>query len=132
QLGQELELLKKRQSALEMRERKLRKLSGANSGSNIRRTLEEYCQGVADRIKTFNETERQRFLRLLVDNIVFEGNQVRIRAVIPINDTARASPFEARKVNQIGQVAEDIGRTSSNSRVLNPTFAQSRIEDTAI
>jgi hypothetical protein len=88
QLGQQLEQLKQRQSALEVRSAGLRKRAGAPDGMNLRRTLEEYCRAVAKRMQTFDTAERQRFLRLLIDNVIFEGERVRIRAVIPLGDAA--------------------------------------------
>jgi site-specific DNA recombinase len=130
QLGQELELLKKRQSALEVRERNLRRNTGAPSGNNLRQTLEEHCQRVAERITTFNEAERQRFLRLLIDDVIFEDAKVRIRAVIPLDDTTEAARLGARQVPQIGQAGGGVNTTKTYDRDLNPVFAPYRIADT--
>lgn len=111
QLGQELELLKQRQGVLETRERYLQKSTGTLSIDKLPRTLEEYCRAAAKRLQSFDVAERQRFLRLLIENVIFEGEQVRIRAVIPLNDTAQStwtdesmipeSDFVGRFVNKL-------------------------------
>lgn len=104
QLGSELEQLKKRQNALEVREGSLRKLvAGRNGGSDARRTIEDYCRNASERIKTFNESERQRFLRLLVDNVIFEGTQVRIRAVIPLDNSGKPITAEVEQTPESEQ-----------------------------
>jgi site-specific DNA recombinase len=132
QLGQELELLKKRQNALEVREGNLRRQTGVPGGNKLRRTMEGYCQRVAEQIKTFNEAERQRFLRLLVDNVIFEGAKVRIRGVIPLDDNKQATGLDERQVSQIGQAGTSLYTTKPYARNLNSVIAPYRIADTAI
>jgi site-specific DNA recombinase len=89
QLGQQLEQLKQRLSALEVRSAGLRRASQSLVGrGSLRRTVEEYCRDAAQRLQTFDDTERQRFLRLLIDNVIFEGDCVRVKALIPLGDSA--------------------------------------------
>jgi len=114
QLGKELERLKQRQSALEVREESLRKSNEAPGRNNAYRTLEEYCQAAAERLQTFDEAERQRFLRLLVESIIFEGERVRIRAVIPLNDTAQAVWTSASKMPK-SRLTGEIKNTTTNN-----------------
>lgn len=128
QLGQELELLKKRQSALEVREGNLRKHTEVSSGNNLRRTLEDYCRQAIGRIETFNEAERQRFLRLLIDNVVFEGTNVRIRAVIPLDDTVRVGPLGVRQMPKIGLAG---GSVNTTTKTYYHALNAARIEDIA-
>lgn len=91
QLGQELEQLKQRHGSLEVRAVNLQKTAETHGDNNIRRTLKEYCHAAAQRLRTFNATERQHFLRLLINNVILEGKQVRIRAVIPLKDIAQTN-----------------------------------------
>jgi site-specific DNA recombinase len=107
QLGHELEQLKRRQSALEIRFANLRKPTKV-LGSNLHRTLEEYCQIAAERLETFDATDRQHFLRLLINHIVFEGVQVRIRGVIPLNDAAQVGWASARQMPEMNSVEKSI------------------------
>lgn len=108
QLGQELERLKERQSVFEMRASNLGKLPVAQDRQQVRQTLEEYCQSAAERLKTFDDAERQRFLRLLVDNVIFEGRQIRIRAVIPLRDSMHERPASMERVLTEGPVTEGL------------------------
>jgi site-specific DNA recombinase len=119
QLGQQLEQLKQRRNALEVRAAGIRKSGSAADGMNLRRTLEDYCRNAALRMKTFDDAERQRFLRLLVDNVIFEGERVRIRAVIPLRDDAD----HQSSTRQTGEVADPGGNvittTDTHQRARN-------------
>jgi hypothetical protein len=113
QLGRELEQLKQRQSALEVRSASLLKPSESSGSNNLRRTLEEYCQKAAERLQTFDNGERQRFLRLLVDNVIFEGAQVRIRAVIPLNNSAQTERSGMRQIPEMSLARESVNATTN-------------------
>lgn len=148
QLGHELEQLKQRRGALEVREASLRNNANAKDSNSIRRTLEEYCQLAAERLQTFNEAERQRFLRLLVDVVIFEGKQIRIRAVIPLNDSETERWPTAGLITKVsrtvrdGNMATDAQNDSHNSARIeniamhfsdrNSVGSKDRIEDTAV
>lgn len=113
QLGQELEQLKSRRSALEIRSANLRRTTHVLGSNSLLRKLEDYCQVARDRLQTFNEVERQRFLRLLINNIIFEGEQVRIRAVIPLNDPANAVWSSVRQIPESSLAGEVIDTTKN-------------------
>lgn len=112
QLGQELEQLKQRQGALELRAANLRKDTKAPSDNTIRRSLEEYCQSAAERLQTFDEAERQRFLRLLVDTVIFEGKQIRIRAIIPLDNIAMAGQSTVKQIPEMSLASECVNKTT--------------------
>jgi len=84
QLGQELEKLQIRKKSLEMRQHHLMENGKNNSGQAIRRSVIDYCEHAKQRLKSLTGEERQHFLRLLIDTIIFEGHQVKIRGVIPV------------------------------------------------
>lgn len=113
QLGRELEQLKQRQNALEVRSASLLKHTESSGSNNRRCTLEEYCRRAAERLETFDIGERQRFLRLLIDNVIFEGEQVRIRAVIPLNDSAQDGRSGMRQIPEMSLVGGSINATTN-------------------
>lgn len=131
QLGSELEQLKKRQNSLEVREGSLRKFT-VGRGGDARRTIKDYCRNASERIKTFNEYERQRFLRLLVDNVLFEGTQVKIRAVIPLGNSVKPVPAEAKQPSEGEQAGWSVNATTvTHSYGHNSVEGTYRTEDTA-
>jgi site-specific DNA recombinase len=133
QLGEELERLKQRQNTLEMRSATLRKPTEGPGNNNLCRSVEEYCQAVAERLQTFNEIERPRFLRLLIDKVIFEGERVRIRAVIPLNETALAGNAVAKQMSEL-RVASDVKNATMNIDPYNRNSVEKkdRTEDTFI
>ncbi len=56
----------------------------AASLPQIQKSIEEYCHSAAMRLRSFNPEERQRFLRVLVRTIIFDGATARIKGIIPI------------------------------------------------
>jgi hypothetical protein len=123
-----LELLKQRQSALELRSSALRQSAFAAGNSLIRKTLEEYCQAASTRLQTFDHAERQRFLRLLVETVIFEGTQVRIKAVIPLDRsnqelqafaTQKSEPYRMEHYQTATTESDQIGHylVPSNNRI---------------
>jgi site-specific DNA recombinase len=85
QLGQELEKVNLRKNALRNRRARLAEQPKRSTIQNIRRSVADYCRQAAQRLKSFTLEERQRFLRLLVSGIIFEGEQVRIKAILPLS-----------------------------------------------
>ncbi len=86
-LAQELEKLNTRRSSLQTRQATLSPPPKPTDISTIRRSLRDYLGIVARRLNTLSFDERQRLLRLLVKSIVFEGDRVRIRGKIPLDDS---------------------------------------------
>jgi site-specific DNA recombinase len=83
QLSREMEKLSTRRASLEGRKAKLSRNPNPVEFPVIERSLTDYCKIAAQRLNTFSYEERRQFLRLLIDEIVYEGSQVRIRGVIP-------------------------------------------------
>jgi site-specific DNA recombinase len=90
QLGKELEKLKSRHALLESRRRNFTADSNARPASE--RSIVDYCRQAAGRLNTFAVDERQQFLRLLIDHIVLDRGQIKIRGVIPVSDQAADFP----------------------------------------
>lgn len=86
QLRRECEKLNARKKSLEERRSKLSQIRNAQEFPAIRRSLLDYCKIVAGRLKDFNREQQKRFLQLIVDEIAFEGTQVRIIGILPISE----------------------------------------------
>jgi hypothetical protein len=86
QLAQELTALKARVSSLEARKSALVQQTKPEQ-TLVRRSIEEYCQLVAQKLESLNLEERRRLLRLLLRSVIFEGDQVKIRGIIPLGDS---------------------------------------------
>jgi hypothetical protein len=95
-LGQELEKLEVRKSPLEERQIALTQALKRPAVPPIKKSIRDYCEAAAARIKSFTFEEQQRFLRVLVRSIVFEGDLIRIRSVIPIHadNSAKTAPSQ--------------------------------------
>jgi hypothetical protein len=46
--------------------------------------IQEYCQQAATRIASFNEEERQQFLRLLLTKAIYFGDRLQLHGKLPI------------------------------------------------
>jgi len=90
QLGQELKNINFRKTTLAERKADLSKAVDNLSLPAIRRSIVDYCKIAAKRLKSFGPEERQRFLRFLIREIVFDGDTARIKGVIPISSETRA------------------------------------------
>jgi site-specific DNA recombinase len=84
QLGVELEQINARKSALETRASHITRNVVATPAPISKRSLHDWCQSAAKGLKRFTDQDRQQFLRLLVNDIIFEGERIRIRGVIPV------------------------------------------------
>jgi len=84
QLSRELEQFKVRRGSLEARKAKIATNPDLPDFSLIERSLIEYCEIAARRLKSYVHEERQRFLQLLLTGILFEGDRVRIKGIIPL------------------------------------------------
>jgi hypothetical protein len=90
QLGQELEGLNNRKTAAESRKASLSALPAHTlTPQSVKKSVAEYCRLAAQRLKEFTLEERQRFLRLIVNSVIYEGERVRIRGIIPILEAGR-------------------------------------------
>ena len=84
QLASEIEKLNARRIALESRKASVARNPEIAAGPEIRRSLKDYCKLATRQMQRFNEQERQQFLRLLVHEIIVEGEKIRIKGAIPV------------------------------------------------
>lgn len=84
QLGEELEKIKARMAALEARKEKFAADGQPVEDPHVRRSALDFCREVAARLKSFTMEERQRLLRLIIDKVIFEGDRVQIKGIIPL------------------------------------------------
>jgi site-specific DNA recombinase len=112
QLGKELEKLQIRKASLELRERDVTKHTKPSSELELRGSVVEFCQQVENRINTFTNEERQRFLRVLIDRIVFDGERVRIKAVLPIQAVPESYSIKS------GDQLPSVSGSNQESRVI--------------
>jgi site-specific DNA recombinase len=82
QLGRELDSLRARLKVFQSRQATLPKEMQVDETA-MQRSLDEYCKLVRARLTKLNRDERQRLLRLLLKSVIFEGERVRIQAIIP-------------------------------------------------
>jgi len=97
-LREEMERLTSRREALEARRAELRRTAAQPPVAALRRSVREWLKLARRRLRALTFEVKQRFLQLLVSEIVFEGNQVRIRGVIPFNAEVRPERPEPRTV----------------------------------
>ena len=87
QLAQELDQIKARRDALDVRMATLKQEEEDVPFRVTRETIFESCKRVAEVIESFTREERQRFLRLLIDRVVFEGSKIRIKGILPLSQS---------------------------------------------
>ena len=87
----------------------------------IRKSIIDYCQIAAQRLKSFGPEERQRFLRLLVRDIVFDGGTARIKGVIPVSSEARAGNMRPEQMGSASEHPGGIATTTLEDHGRNPT-----------
>jgi site-specific DNA recombinase len=89
QLSNELKLLAARRKVLESPERTLPK-----SKLPVQKSVAEYCKEIRSRLSTLTIETRRRVLQLLLRDVVFDGEMVRISGVIPLRNAARIAGTE--------------------------------------
>lgn len=85
-LGRELEQLRSRKNALIQRQAELNAQGQAPNLPVIRRTVFEYCRETASRLGALADDERQRLLQLLIERVIFRGDEIAIRGFIPLRN----------------------------------------------
>ena len=83
QLGQQLETVKARRSELESHAREAQQET-AVPGGDADRAVSAYCAEAASNLASFTHERWQEFLRTIIDNIIFRGNQITIQGRIPV------------------------------------------------
>ena len=82
QLARELDLLVGRRNLLEGRSKEL---SDRQSQLPIRRSVDDYCQTIHERLSDLSFATKRSILRLLLKRVIVEGDQVRICGIIPLS-----------------------------------------------
>jgi site-specific DNA recombinase len=88
QLQEELEKIKHGKESILVEIDKL-KLFETASTRPIKISIQNFCRRTKARLKTLSFEEKQKLLRLLVNSVIFEGKQVRIRGIIPTSSLAQ-------------------------------------------
>ena len=91
QLGKELEKLKSRRDLVESR-----RLSFTMERNAQREVSEpsviDFCTQASNQLNNFSIDEKQQFLRLIIEDVIFNRGQIKIRGVIPVSDQAGDLP----------------------------------------
>lgn len=119
QLGSELEKLKARKNSLSERKHQLVEDRKNFANLAVRYSLIDYCEKVSGQLKSFTAEQRQRFLRLLIESIVFEGDKIRIKGVFRLSDINRT---------EITSTANEMDNDSVSTTIpteTNPYFVNS-------
>jgi site-specific DNA recombinase len=84
QLGRQLEQLKARKSALDLRRAEIQQ-QAAVPPEQIERAVTDYCAEAARNLASFTDEQWRDLLRTVIQTIVFDGNQVKIQGAIPVD-----------------------------------------------
>src|SRR5205807_8981121 len=95
---------------------------------DIRKYLAAYCRMIAESLNAFGFEERQQFLRLLVNEVVYQGDTAIIRGVVPIQ-RLREYEQSGSKFNTDSSNSGYVG-TGGYSRGRNSVISGDRIEGT--
>jgi hypothetical protein len=127
QLKNELNDLSRRRAALMEQHAATAEQAPAASRSAAKRSVAAYCLLAAERLKAFTPEERQRFLQLLIREILFEGSQVRIRGVIPVANPNGPEPRHAEDKGQSSDLGRRIATTTIGSHGRNVPAANADV-----
>lgn len=122
QLADQMQQLKSNRTVIEnvLRDSSKDRIQPPLSKTSIRESVALFCRQVAGRLASLTLEERQQLLRLLVDEILFDGSTARIRGVIPVGNDP-----DAIKDLRLGELA------NMGSRSHSPNLASSgEIADT--
>jgi len=92
QLGKELEQLNARRSSVEAEKAALGDMNRKLPLPVIENSVRGYCLALSHHLETTTIESRQRLLRLLVDEISFDGLAVKIRGFIPLTYRNESEP----------------------------------------
>lgn len=125
QLGQELEKVNLRKNALRNRKAHLVEQPKQSTFATLRKSVTDYCRQAAERLKSFTLEERQQFLRLIINRVVFEGAQVRIKAILPISQVGTEGTWRAG-IDTGEKAIASIGRFAS---MMTNHYGRNTVED---
>lgn len=121
QLADQMQQLKSSRTLLEniLRRSSKEVIQPPLSKTSIRESVALFCGQIATRLASLTMEEKQQLLRLLVDEIVFDGSTAKIRGVIPVGNDP-----DAIKTLRLGELA------NTGLRSHGPNLASSgEIED---
>lgn len=121
QLGSELEKVAGKKRSLEDRKQQFAS-QDAIAPSQIRKSIVDYCREAASNIRAFTHAEKQKFLRTIVRNIVFDGTQARIQAEIPFGAQTRSNREGEYTETTDDEAHGRIATTIVNLRDRNPAI----------
>lgn len=134
QLDRELEQINQRRSALQVRKLSVGNQAEAISLPDAQKSVAGYCKAIAKKLRYFTEHERQRFLRFIVKEIIFEGSRVRIRGALPVmptSDDSTGADDEGHTEKNAAAIG-GIATTTSHGYAQNLVFADDRIAPTRV
>ncbi len=109
QLGSELEKLGVRRSSAEARKTSLMEQAPRVSLPDVTRSVSSYCSLIAAQLEDLSAEGRRRLLRLLINEIVFDGFTAKIKGIIPSADhqdaLQEAHPGGSGNESSLGRIA---------------------------
>lgn len=134
QLGVQLQQINARKAILKTRVIYISRDVGARDAAISKRSVEDWCQQAAIGLKRFTDQDRQKFIRLVVNDIVFEGERIRIRGVIPVQTSqgdSRSLDTTVRQENTYVSQSRTAG-TAARRRGRSPAVSDDRIAAKAV
>jgi site-specific DNA recombinase len=136
QLTQQLEQLKSRRSTLAAIGHD-QESPASPSLEVIHHSVTDFCNSVARSLDTFEDSQRQSVIRELVNEVIFEGDRIRIRSIIPLSQgqdghgTLRPPPNSLATVNADPESVRRSLSTKARRHDQDPATA-GRIENTKV
>lgn len=120
QLGGELEKLNARRSLMDARIATLNEQAPKLSLPVITQSVSDYCALIANRLEAISSEGKQRLLRLLINEVVFDGSTARIRGVIPSARDAQGTEGSCERTASDAFSAGRIATTEIRLHERNP------------
>ena len=131
QLGRQLDEVSRKRALFEQQVRGFREAAtGHKTGQDSVGTVTAFCLEALKTLDAFDFTKRQRFSRLLLNEVVFEGSHVKIEAEIPAPDQSLDGAGKPRKSPPIRRTSDPAAHNPDGSR--SPATTQGRDGDTAL
>ncbi|KAF0243993.1 MAG: resolvase domain-containing protein [bacterium] len=84
QLGQEMEKINNRKSLLLEKREQFLQTQQTPSVEVAEKSITDYCQQVTQKLESLTDEEKQKLLNLLIEKVIFKGEQIEVRAIIPL------------------------------------------------
>jgi site-specific DNA recombinase len=136
QLTQQLEQVKSRRATLAALEDD-QESPASFSLELIHHSVTDFCNSVARSLDTCGDSQRQSIVRELVNEVIFEGNRVRIRGVIPLSRGQNGLGTEGPSPNPLASITakpESPERSPSTKTIRHDhdSTISGRIENTRV